>query len=97
MPMELADDGTLDTVIRCSDCHAEERYNYDASTQDENEYEHEILSAMLAGMISRGRAEMRVNRRQYEAFVLECCEEMASSHDCPAAFDADRFLPEEYR
>lgn len=97
MPMVLADDGTFDTVIRCTECHVEQRYNYDASSQDEGEYEHEILMAMLAGMIARGRAELRVNRRQYEAFVLECCEDMAETHDCPLAFDADHFLPEECR
>ena len=30
MAIELTDDGTLDTVLRCSDCGEEMRYNYDA-------------------------------------------------------------------
>lgn len=29
MRMRLGDDGTLDTLIVCSDCKAEFRYNYD--------------------------------------------------------------------
>lgn len=29
MPIELTDDGTMDTVLRCSECGKEMRYNYD--------------------------------------------------------------------
>lgn len=29
MPIELSDDGTLDTVLKCSDCGEEFRYNFD--------------------------------------------------------------------
>lgn len=34
--MQLSDDGTLDTVIRCSECGAELRYNFDPSDCDGN-------------------------------------------------------------
>ena len=34
MAIELTDDGTLDTVLRCSDCGEEFRYTFDIDTQD---------------------------------------------------------------
>ena len=37
--MLLADDGTMDTVIRCSDCDAEYRYNYLSVEDTEESYE----------------------------------------------------------
>lgn len=33
--MKLGDDGTLDTVIVCSDCGEEMRFNYDPEGSDE--------------------------------------------------------------
>ena len=33
MPIELTDDGTLDTVLRCSKCGEELRYNFAASSE----------------------------------------------------------------
>ena len=33
--IELTDDGTLDTVLRCSICGEEMRYNYDGGDIDE--------------------------------------------------------------
>lgn len=32
MPFELSDDGTLDTVLRCTTCGEERRYNFDPET-----------------------------------------------------------------
>lgn len=32
--IELTDDGTLDTVVRCTECGEEGRYNYDSSDAD---------------------------------------------------------------
>lgn len=34
--IELADDGTLDTVLRCTECGEEMRYNYDGETGPED-------------------------------------------------------------
>lgn len=39
--IHLADDGTMDTVIRCSECGEEFRFNYDPSFEDEPETEDE--------------------------------------------------------
>lgn len=33
MAMHLGDDGTLDTVVRCSECGAEYRFNYASAEQ----------------------------------------------------------------
>ena len=33
MAIELTDDGTLDTVLRCSECGGEIRYNFGASSE----------------------------------------------------------------
>ena len=37
MAIELTDDGTLDTVVRCSECGAEMRYN-DTESESEQDY-----------------------------------------------------------
>lgn len=34
MAIELTDDGTLDTVLRCTECGEEMRYNYDPAADD---------------------------------------------------------------
>jgi hypothetical protein len=34
MAIELTDDGTMDTVLRCTECAEEFRYNYDSSDAD---------------------------------------------------------------
>ena len=34
---ELTDDGTLDTVVRCTECGQECRYNYDGGDVSEDE------------------------------------------------------------
>ncbi len=39
MAIELTDDGTLDTVLRCSHCGEEFRFNYDAGTDNTEEGE----------------------------------------------------------
>ena len=37
MSIDLTDDGTLDTVLRCSDCGEEMRYNYQSEGFNELE------------------------------------------------------------
>lgn len=37
--IELTDDGTLDTVLRCSDCGEEMRYTYDHGLDSEETYD----------------------------------------------------------
>ena len=38
--MDLVDDGTLDTVIRCSECGADLRYNFtEYATEDGTDFE----------------------------------------------------------
>ena len=39
MAIELTDDGTFDTVLRCSDCGEEMRYNYANSTHESGDSE----------------------------------------------------------
>ena len=45
MAMLLGDDGTLDTVIVCSECGAEMRFNFDGEHLDENATEQECSDA----------------------------------------------------
>lgn len=36
MAIELSDDGTMDTVLRCSECGEVMRYNYDGADDEQN-------------------------------------------------------------
>jgi hypothetical protein len=66
--IELTDDGTMDTVLRCSKCQQEFRFNYDggmdAGTDDDQpEREQDALAA-------------------YDAWVDSIIEDTESEHEC---------------
>lgn len=65
---ELADDGTMDTVIRCKSCGAEARFNYDPGFDSDEDTPDENDDA--------------ANEARYDEWVEECIESMASDHDC---------------
>lgn len=65
--IELTDDGTMDTVVRCRVCGAEARYNYDPESWEPTE----------------GPANGRVPAEQnYDDFVAWAIEDFDSEHDC---------------
>jgi hypothetical protein len=68
MAIELSDDGTLDTVLRCSECGEEFRFNYDGGMEpgtDESQPDRE-QAALDA----------------YDEFVDECIAEVEDEHEC---------------
>jgi len=69
--IQLSDDGTLDTVLRCSDCGQEFRFNYDGgmdagNDQSQPQREQDALDA-------------------YDDFVDSCIEEVEAEHECGVA------------
>lgn len=79
MAIELTDDGTLDTVLRCSDCGEEMRYNYTPSDDcpvcgaDERSG---CYCALDTPTWEAARA------KQYDAWVAEIITEAESEHEC---------------
>lgn len=60
MAIELTDDGTFDTVLRCSECGREMRYNYDPSgpgAEDSELSDEDAYKAFIAGCIEDAKAE----------------------------------------
>lgn len=68
MAFELSDDGTMDTVVRCAECGAELRYNYDGG-MDEGDDESQP---------DREQAALDA----YDAFVEWAIEDAESEHEC---------------
>lgn len=73
MAIILTDDGTLDTVLRCSKCGEEFRFNY--SETDEIVAETETCQEDQDG--------------HYDQFVDSCIEEIEAEHECGAETDGD--------
>lgn len=96
---ELIDDGTLDTVVRCPECSAEERYTYETSDDEINDPANAIVqSAPGDYWILRGDArqfateqgaETARDARLYAAYVAECIDEATNEHSCPIDDDDD--------
>ena len=85
MAIELTDDGTLDTILRCSECGEEMRYNYDGRVDlvpegDMNTCEHGNVDGCEAC---------------YDAFVEWAIEDATNDHECPADPDAEPTDPQE--
>ncbi len=99
MAIELTDDGTLDTVLRCSECGEEMRYNYDPSQNDERvaelteEYTRQATTGI--GIYSLPNVENRVNETLYDEFVEWAIEDATDSHECPNDPDAEPTEPQE--
>jgi hypothetical protein len=69
MAIELTDDGTLDTVLRCTDCGQEMRYNFDGS-----DWADVGTGDMPCPAV--GSEEL------YARFVAECIEDATADHEC---------------
>lgn len=67
MAIELTDDGTLDTVLRCTDCGEELRYNYTPDEPTER--------------LSRDR-DLTDAGKDYDAFVLWAIDDATADHEC---------------
>lgn len=87
MAIELTDDGTMDTVLRCSDCGAEMRYNYSDTENNER-------AADLTEEIRRTNAhwtarqvENAVNENLYNEFIAWAIEDATAEHECEPADD----------
>lgn len=72
--IELIDDGTMGTVLRCSECGEEMRYNYDPCETEEHARELE-----LEGMTEDGIADQLL-----DDFVEWAIEDATENHECRA-------------
>lgn len=66
MAIELTDDGTLDTVLRCSECGEEFRGNFDANGPNPFTKEPTEADARVA----------------YDAWVADFIQEVTEEHTC---------------
>lgn len=64
---QLGDDGTLDTVVMCSECGAETRYNYDRGMEDGTDED------------QPQREQDALDR--YDEWVDEICIDAAEAHE----------------
>lgn len=70
--MLLGDDGTLDTVIVCSECGAEMRFNFDGGDSDGCQH---------------GCAPEANCSHEYDDFVEWAKEQAAEDHECEVSHD----------
>ncbi len=101
MSIELTDDGTMDTVLRCSDCGEEMRYNYDNGPEDvrveyrqgeSGGYWHIFTDGEMfdgVGYTSESAAEDGYNDACYQQFIEDSIEDAENDHDCPARLRCD--------
>lgn len=67
MSIELGDDGTMDTVLYCTECGEEFRFNYDGG----------------GGFADDDTGEVKLTDEQaYDAFITSCIEEVEAEHEC---------------
>lgn len=92
MAIELTDDGTMDTVLRCSECGEEMRYNYDPCGTEERAKE---IEADLPDYppLTVQQIEDSVNLTLYDEFVEWAIEDATNDHECPQ--DSEPTEPEE--
>jgi hypothetical protein len=81
MAIELTDDGTLDTVLRCTDCGAELRYNYDGPSEIE------------AGNVDDAMSALAAADAEYDAFVEWAIDDATAEHACTS--DSEPTEPQE--
>lgn len=98
MAIELADDGTLDTVLRCSDCGEDMRYSFaDDATDDARAAE--LREAYTRQELQRNptqpkswyedRVEDRVNETLRDEWIAGCIEDATADHECATAANDD--------
>lgn len=84
MVAQLGDDGTMDTVIYCSECGQEQRYNYDSSPRDEQDNADRIEEfAKQFPNDNIMRLQERVDEQCYQEWTDWCLEDFESEHECP--------------
>lgn len=71
MHIELTDDGTMDTVLYCSECGEERRYTYAGSTDVEESSVDAAIEAL---------ADLDT---QYATFVEWAIKDATGDHECP--------------
>lgn len=102
MSIELTDDGTMDTVLRCTDCGEEMRYNYDNGPEDvrveyrqgePGGYWHIFTDGELfdgVGYTAESAAEDGYNEACYQQFIEDSLEDAEMQHDCPCSLNCDQ-------
>lgn len=96
MAIELTDDGTLDTVLCCTDCGEEMRYNY-MPGPDEDEHR-DLLCFVLREKhpkASKAKIEQMADEALYQQYVDSCIEDAESEHECEPAEDDEPSEPSE--
>jgi hypothetical protein len=98
----LTDDGTMDTVLRCSECGEEFRFMFDGEDGRDIAYEQEesggywhiIIDGkpVKGSYTSESAAEEAMNERRYDEWVAECMEEVDGDHICHEFDDTDLAL-----
>ncbi len=58
MTIELTDDGTMDTVLRCSECGEEFRFNYDPDTDDNDPDGRDVPASQYDAYVAECIAEI---------------------------------------
>lgn len=79
--IELTDDGTLDTVLRCSDCGEEIRYSYDGG-EEESRLELEREQAIKHPSWRNEQVIDAVNDQLYSEFIDWAIEDATADHEC---------------
>jgi hypothetical protein len=79
MAIELTDDGTMDTVLRCSECGEEMRYNYDGSLDNATDGDYYGANLEVTD--------------DYGDFVAWAIEDATAEHAC--ASDSEPTEPQE--
>jgi hypothetical protein len=101
MAIELTDDGTMDTVLRCSDCGEEMRYNYDPEGTDERaaeleaEYRRQYGLSYLPEPEIDAKVAARVDETLRDEFIKWAIEDATADHECPNDPDAEPSEPED--
>lgn len=83
MAIELTDDGTMDTVLRCSECGEEMRYNYDPCGTEERAAELTEEIARTNPHWKPNQVSAMVDRNLYEDFIDWAIEDATADHECP--------------
>lgn len=81
--IRLSDDGTMDTVLVCRECGAEARYNYDASSRDEQDNSDRLEEMRKTNPVaSDAQLQGAVDAQCYDEWVEWAIEDFDSEHEC---------------
>ncbi len=92
MAIELSDDGTMDTVLRCTDCGEEFRFSYDGP--DEQPDTSEWTDGERDWFERTGEYPEDRAADAYDAFVDWAIEDATNDHECPSADDSEPQEPD---